>query len=69
MTASRLRRDITAVLILKLALLSALYLLFFRGDQRPAIDDIYISASPTGKAFIKQAVGQSAAPAPLTAPH
>lgn len=37
--------------------------------QRPAIDDIYISASPTGKAFIKQAVGQSAAPAPLTAPH
>ncbi len=38
MTASRLRRDITAVLVLKLALLSALYLLFFRGDQRPAID-------------------------------
>jgi hypothetical protein len=38
MTASRLRRDITTVLVLKLVLLSALYLLFFRGDQRPAID-------------------------------
>jgi hypothetical protein len=38
MRASRLRRDITTVLVLKLVLLSALYLLFFRGDQRPAID-------------------------------
>jgi hypothetical protein len=38
MTASRLRRDITTVLVLKLVLLSGLYVLFFRGDQRPAID-------------------------------
>ncbi len=38
MTASRLRRDITTVLVLKLMLLCALYLLFFRGDQRPAVD-------------------------------
>lgn len=38
MTASRLRRDITTVLVLKLVLLSLLYLLFFRGDQRLAID-------------------------------
>lgn len=38
MTASRLRRDITTVLALKLVLLGALYLAFFRGDQRPAID-------------------------------
>ena len=38
MTASRLRRDISTVLVLKLVLLSALYLVFFRGDQRPAID-------------------------------
>ncbi len=34
----RLGRDITTVLALKLALLSALYLAFFRGDQRPVID-------------------------------
>jgi hypothetical protein len=38
MTASRLRRDIAVVLVLKLALLAALYLMFFRGDERPAID-------------------------------
>ncbi len=38
MTAPRLRRDITTVLVLKLVLLSVLYLLFFRGDQLPAID-------------------------------
>ncbi len=38
MTASRLRRDITTVLVLKLVLLGILYLLFFSGDQRPAID-------------------------------
>lgn len=38
MRTSRLPRDITTVLVLKLVLLSALYLLFFRGDQRPAID-------------------------------
>jgi hypothetical protein len=38
MTASRLQRGITTVLVLKLALLSALYLLFFRGDERPAMD-------------------------------
>lgn len=38
MTAPRLRRDITAVLMLKLALLSALYFGFFRGDERPPID-------------------------------
>ncbi len=38
MTESRLGRDITTVLVLKLALLSALYLAFFRGDQRPAND-------------------------------
>jgi len=38
MTATRLPRDITTVLVLKLVLLCALYLLFFRGDQRPAID-------------------------------
>ena len=38
MTALRLRRDITVVLVLKLALLSAIYLTFFRGDQRPAVD-------------------------------
>lgn len=34
----RLGRDITTVLVLKLILLGALYLAFFRGDQRPAID-------------------------------
>jgi hypothetical protein len=38
MTAPRLQRDITAVLALKLVLLTALYLMFFRGDERPAID-------------------------------
>jgi len=38
MRGTRLRRDITTVLVLKLVLLSALYLLFFRADQRPAID-------------------------------
>ena len=38
MTAPRLQRDITAVLALKLVLLTALYLMFFRGDQRPPID-------------------------------
>jgi len=38
MRATRLRRDITTVLVLKLVLLSAIYLLFFRADQRPAID-------------------------------
>jgi len=38
MTAPRLQRDIAAVLVLKLVLLSALYLMFFRGDQRPAVD-------------------------------
>ena len=34
----RLGRDITTVLVLKLALLSALYLAFFRGDEHPVID-------------------------------
>jgi hypothetical protein len=34
----RLRRDIVSVLLLKMALLGALYLAFFSGDQRPAID-------------------------------
>lgn len=38
MAAPRLRRDITAVLVAKLVLLAALYLMFFRGDERPAID-------------------------------
>ena len=38
MSQIRLGRDITTVLVLKLVLLSALYLLFFRGDQRPTID-------------------------------
>jgi len=38
MMAARLRRDIAIVLVLKLALLTALYLMFFRGDQRPAVD-------------------------------
>jgi hypothetical protein len=38
MAAPHLRRDITAALLLKLVLLTALYLAFFRGDQRPAID-------------------------------
>jgi hypothetical protein len=38
MTATRLPRDITLALVLKLALLSALYLMFFRGDERPTID-------------------------------
>jgi len=38
MTATRLPRDITIVLVLKLVLLCALYLVFFRGDQRLAID-------------------------------
>jgi len=38
MMAARLRRDIAIVLVLKLALLIALYLTFFRGDQRPAVD-------------------------------
>jgi len=34
-----LGRDITLALLLKLVLLAALYLAFFRGDQRPQIDD------------------------------
>ena len=34
-----LGRDIALALLLKLALLIALYLAFFRGDQRPTIDD------------------------------
>jgi hypothetical protein len=38
MTAPRLRRDIALVLVLKLVLLFALYLMFFRGDQRPTVD-------------------------------
>jgi hypothetical protein len=38
MPVPHLRRDITAALLLKLVLLTALYLTFFRGDQRPAID-------------------------------
>ncbi len=38
MTAPRLQRDITAVLVLKVVLLIALYLTFFGGDHRPAID-------------------------------
>ena len=38
MGQARLGRDITTVLMLKLVLLCALYLLFFRGDQRPPID-------------------------------
>jgi hypothetical protein len=38
MTAPRLGRDITVVLVLKVALLSALYLMFFRSDERPTVD-------------------------------
>jgi hypothetical protein len=38
MAPPRLRRDITVVLVLKLVLLTALYLTFFRGDQRPVVD-------------------------------
>jgi hypothetical protein len=38
MTGPRLQRDITAVLALKLVLLTGLYLMFFRGDQRPPMD-------------------------------
>ena len=38
MTASRLWRDISVVLMLKLLVLTALYLMFFRADERPAID-------------------------------
>lgn len=34
-----LGRDITFALLLKFALLIALYLAFFSGDRRPAIDD------------------------------
>jgi hypothetical protein len=34
----RLGRDIVSVFVLKLAVLGALYLAFFSGDQRPAID-------------------------------
>jgi hypothetical protein len=34
-----LGRDIGLALLLKFALLGALYLAFFRGDQRPQIDD------------------------------
>ena len=34
-----LGRDIAWALLLKLVLLTVLYLIFFRGDQRPAIDD------------------------------
>jgi len=33
-----LGRDIALVLLLKVVLLAALYLAFFRGDQRPTID-------------------------------
>jgi hypothetical protein len=38
MMAARLRRDITVVLVLKLVLLTVLYLTFFRGDRRPVVD-------------------------------
>ena len=38
MTGPRLRRDITVVLVLKLTLLSAIYLAFFRADERAAVD-------------------------------
>ena len=34
-----LGRDISLALLVKFALLAALYLAFFRGDQRPQIDD------------------------------
>jgi hypothetical protein len=38
MAPPSLRRDIIVVLVLKLVLLTALYLTFFRGDQRPVVD-------------------------------
>jgi len=41
-------------------------------NQKPAIDEAINGGSPTGKAFIKQAVSQMSAPAsatPQTAPH
>jgi|GEM_PF-3004676 len=38
MTASRLRRNITVALVVKLVLLTGIYVMFFRGDQRPMID-------------------------------
>ena len=38
MTTRPLGRDIAVALLLKLALLTLLYLLFFRADTRPAID-------------------------------
>lgn len=36
--ARPLGRDVAAALVLKVALLAALYLLFFRADERPVID-------------------------------
>ncbi len=38
MTAPTLGRDITMALALKLALLTLIYVLFFRADARPTID-------------------------------
>ena len=38
MTRRPLGRDVVLALVLKLAALSLIYLLFFRGDGRPVID-------------------------------
>jgi len=38
MLMPRLGRDITAALLVKLALLAAIYILFFQTDTRPALD-------------------------------
>lgn len=45
-----------------------LHLLLAR-HQKSAIDEAYNAGSPTGKAFIKQAVGQIDAPASRAGPH
>jgi hypothetical protein len=43
--------------------------LLLAGRQKSAIDEAYNAGSPTGKAFIKQAVGQIDAPASRAGPH
>jgi len=43
MNTPRLGRDITAALLFKLLLLTALYLVFFRTDAQPTLDGAAIS--------------------------
>jgi hypothetical protein len=54
MTAPSLGRDIAWALLLKLVLLTLIYLLFFRADVRPAIDTQQLFA-PTSSALAPEA--------------